>query len=228
MDILITSSSRPDLLQQTIKSMQDKLKFSGTLRWLLHEDCLDENRSTQVICWAEQSNLFDEIVVSKPRIGLGASVYEMFSYIESLVFFRSCDDWRYTKEIDLDILLNLFEKYEKINQIVFHKRCVEGTKNEFLRESTNFDGTWLTITNQWGWIPAIWRTGFVKEKYKLAWTSGISFFDELKGKTVLDPMWFKENMGAYLFGKIEESDIFIKHIGGGRRTLDNGGCFGIY
>jgi hypothetical protein len=148
-DILITSTSRPSLLRQTVASMQDRIKFSGKLRWLLHEDCLDEIKSAELIHWAGYSTIFDHISVSRPRIGLGQSIHSMFEHIKSPIFFRSDDDWEYVEDIYLDPLVAIFEKYNEINQIVFSKRCIDGQKRDFVRESYEYEKTWLTISNQW-------------------------------------------------------------------------------
>ena len=228
-DIVITSTSRPALLQRTVKSMQEKLKFSGKFRWLLHEDCLNLNKSAETLHWAKYSNMFDKIIMSNPRRGLGLSIYDMFQHIESMFFFRSDDDWEYVKAIDVDKIFNLFIKHKDINQVILNKNSIDEYKREFKRVDFLFDDVQLTLCNQWGWIPAFWRKSFVVNKYEPSgYGNNISFLDELKNGIIRDEQWYRCNMGAYFLGAIGSEGKEIKHIGGDSRSLNNGGTFGIY
>lgn len=229
-DVLITSTSRPELLARTVETMQNKLKFSGQLRWLLHEDVLDELKSRVLLHNAKYSGLFIDTVISDPNIGLGRSIGTMLSYIKSPIFFRTDDDWEYIREIDLDALYDVFEQFDHINQVVFNKYQIISKKRDFERENYKYNQTWLTITRSWNWIPAIWRTQYAKDHYKTM--NGISGIDLLEGVKLTPDKdisigWLKDNIGAYFMGKIGDKGSYIKHVGGGQRTLDNGGIFGI-
>lgn len=228
-DILITSSSRPDLLCKTIETMQQKIKYSGSFRWLLHEDVLDNNKSAQVKHYAKYSRQFDVIVASDPSVGLGQSIYMMFPYIKSDIFFRTDDDWEYVREIDLDPIISIFEHHEKVNQIIFNKRCIAEFQNTFKRKSIEFDNIWLTVTRSWGWIPALWRTDFVRRHYKLKTVdSNIEFFNNLKGREDITAEYMEQNIGSYFLGKIGDKGEWVKHTGGYDRSCDKGGRLGIY
>jgi len=228
LDILITSASRPDLLQHTVESMQEKLKFSGEFRWLLHEDVLDKKKSAEVLHWNKYSLLFDKVIVSEPRVSLGYSIGMMIPYIKSFIFFRSDDDWEYVEKLDLDVFWDMFEKYEKINQIIFNKRCIDEYKRNFKRKSIKFNDIWLTVTRQWGWLPSLWRTDFVRRNYKIrAIDCSIDFMDRIRHREDVNADWIIENMGSYFLGKIGDKGAYIKHIGGYNRTCDKGGRLGI-
>ena len=230
-DVLVTSTSRPELLARTIATMQEKLKFkTGQLRWLLHEDVLDKPKSRILRHNAKYSGLFIDTVISDPRVGLGRSIEIMLPYVKSPIFFRTDDDWEYVREIDLDSLCDIFQNYEQVNQICFNKYAILGQKREFKRTSIQYNNTWLTLTRSWNWIPSLWRTQYTKDHYKTRdGISGIDLLEDIKLKPDKDISipWLKENIGSYFLGKIGDKAKYIKHIGGGQRTLDNGGIFGI-
>jgi len=55
-DIIMTGSSRPDLLKITVESFRRFLHTEKKLNWILHEDCINIEKSKESIKWAEKND----------------------------------------------------------------------------------------------------------------------------------------------------------------------------
>lgn len=220
-DMLMLSCSRPDLFKQTIDSFNSMVKFSGKIRKILHEDMANENLSNLVLDYAKGK--FDIILFDKPPLGQGFSLDKLVNMVDTDYFLSWEDDWQIREEIDLDRCVELMNKYNEINQIVWHKRGILHRKQWFEKKEVDFSGNILTTNPHWGFQPGIWRKSFIM-KYWKRFPSHVHWRinDEIKGKAGnRNADWIIENVGCYFWGSIGKGHM-MNHLGYGRQMRDGG------
>lgn len=167
LDVLITASSRPQLLKPTVEYFHKFIHFEGKMRWILHEDFVYKEQSKETIKWAKESGYFDEIYEDDPPLGLGVSIEEMLKKINTKFMFYLQDDWVFERPVDLDRIVYTMERDDKINCIHFNKYrnmpMVDGFKQ---KEMTLTDaGLRVCIFHSWSLLPGVWRTDFVRDRW---------------------------------------------------------------
>lgn len=229
MDILITSASRDLCLKKEIKSLNKFIQYEGEINIHLHEDVIPEREenSKKLIKWANESGYFKTILISNPRKGRGTALNKLKEYAKSEYIIYLEEDWEFIKEINLDYLLLIMDKYEQINQICFyHKELfyVEkpggpNDKNIFEYINRRFDNCNLFVSDRWNWLPAIWRTSWVKKRWKFKnYTADKEFNRSLKKDVDMnewDPIWLESKIGAYIYS--DNIDCIIPYV---RHTSD--------
>jgi len=230
--VCITSASRPNLLKESFKSAKKYLKIQKAGKLILHEDFFDEEKSNQNIHWAKYEGDFDAIITSNPRIGLIGTIRNILglsSGYNKRYMLRLCDDFVFTKHIDITKLIKLMDNNPEINQIIFNKRINNSFKGNFIKEEIKIDGIKLTTSPRWSSLNSIWRTDFMLDCFeccfeKINGTGGQynpwktfteHLEDELDFKSDdIDAEWIIENLGCYLYGGIGDDNSFAnKHIG---------------
>ena len=74
-DIIRTSTSRPEILQVTTEALQEHLIFDGKLRYLIHEDCVETERSNACMEYITDSGIYDVYQQDIPHLGQGKSFF---------------------------------------------------------------------------------------------------------------------------------------------------------
>ena len=218
-DVIRMSASRPDLLVISTESLQRHLKFDGQLRFLLHEDYLNNDLSDKCVSYAESTGLFDVIVKDNPKIGQGRSLTKMLKMVNTKYIIHWEDDYELLCDLDLNTVVRLLDNNEDINQISFQKRQIMSEKPGFKKIEITRDYLKLTTNPHWAFIPAIWRVSFIQPKWvefenDIHWRIN----DILKGKRSVveaDANWVIKNTGTYYFGGIDEGH-YTNHIGSSR------------
>jgi hypothetical protein len=146
-DIIRTSTSRPEILQVTTDALNKHLKFSGQFRWILHEDVLDKNRFTNI---SKACKMYNVMSFNDPPVGLKESMNILLRQTKSKYVLNIEDDWRLLRDIEIDPLIEIMENNEDINQVAFHKRPIGAYKNygslRFKKREVERDGIPL-VTN---------------------------------------------------------------------------------
>lgn len=214
-EIIRTSASRPDLLEETTALLLKHLKFSGELIWHIHEDFLSPERSNQCIHWAKYSGVYHTTLKDLPPVGQGASLTKLLDLTSSKYIFNCEDDFGPVRDVDLDLAVYLMEKGENINQICFNKRQTMTEKPGFQKKEVEIEGHKLTTNPHWALIPALWRADWIKARW-VSFNQGCHWDlnDKLKGGgcKVLPAEWVIENTGTYYMGGIGEYQ-YMKHFG---------------
>jgi len=244
-DICITSASRINELKQTFESLSH-IKYDGKIRWVLHEDYFDQEESSQVVHWAKYQYFFDLIVKANPHIGLLGSIQNMLECCESDYVLRLCDDFVFTKDIDLTPIVAAMESYpDFINQVTFNKRVNNGFKGNFIKKECDFDGLTLTTSPRWSSLNSVWRVDFIRNHWEQCWESikgtkkqfepwktFIQSFEKTLGfsQRDIDSDYIINNIGCYLYGGIGDKYALVnRHIGDGKSRvfsdLHNKGLF---
>lgn len=232
-DVLITSSSRPELLFSTVNSFLEKVKcLNHDLRFLLHEDFVNEERSNVAVSWAKNLALFSVIKKHNPFIGLGPSIgFMLQNHIKAKYMFYLQDDWVLLRELDLDLALKYMNSYKIINQIRYNKRKTmtyvgDNPKKRWMKKEMVIGDRIFTTAPHWVLNPSLWRVAFIKDKFVPAyefcnWKTN-DVLKQGKHQHEVSPEWIAENVGTFMWGGIGEP-AFFQHIGHVDSSLDKTG-----
>lgn len=217
-DMLITGSSRPDLLEKTTRSFLKNLRYSGELRLLFHEDCVYRAESDESVAWARESKLFDVIDVHRPHIGLGEAIRFMLLKIDSEHIFYLQDDWELEREVDLDALVKAFNENGAVNHVHFNKYKTTGSMSGFQQVEHEYSGVKMCLYNAWSLLPALWRASFIKPRWVVRYIRPEGYFTNSLGdhQQRLNGGYCKRFIGAYIYGPVGDHR-YLRHLGNKRR-----------
>jgi hypothetical protein len=236
-DIIRTCTSRPEVFNFTMDSLRKHLKFSGKMRYIVHEDVVDIERQ-------EKFNFSecDVVKTDNPPLGQGSSIYWLLEQVQTDIILNIEDDFRLLKDINLDELTNLMNKHKDINQITFNKRPRMDKKFYFTKKKIERDGIPLTTNMYWTCIPSLWRVDFIKNKiskgycdrYNINFCYGINnILRQLFGMGLqiedYNAEWVMKNVGTYFLGSYKDKKM-LKENGGTMMkeeydAIDNGFYF---
>jgi len=231
-DLLVTSASRPALLEKTLTSFSGNVELTQHyFRGLLHEDILEEEPSKQIIVWASRFS-FSVVEHHQPHIGLGPAIgYMLDNFVTSKYLFYLQDDWELVRPLDLDLAIDYMEKYPMINQIRFNKRKTmpfvgDNPKKRWYKKEVLFGDRIFTVSPHWVLNPALWRVDFISDKFVPSyefcnWRTN-DVLKQGKGPNEIDADWIAENMGTFIWGGIGEPPFF-RHLGHGQSALTKTG-----
>ena len=223
-----TSASRPDFLKHSTEKLLEHLKYSGNFKWIIHEDCLNKERSNECMKYIEECGVYDIVKQDNPPISQGYSLGWLLGKVKSKYVLNFEDDFEPTKDIDIDMLIKLMDGHLEINQICFHKRNIMAQKPGFKKKQVVVDGIPLVVCPHWNFIPSIFRLSYLKPKWQnFTIDCHWKINEVLKGgKKMRDADWVMNNTGTYYLGSIKNKKMLKKN--GGTLTqeeydkLDNG------
>jgi hypothetical protein len=227
LEVVMTSASRPELLERTILSLLKNFKSNGKLKWSIHEDILNKKASDRCIEFLNSLNLDLDLKTNDPPIGQCRSVIGLLENTTQEFVVKWEDDYILLKEVDLSSIINVMEKYN-INQVVFSKRGIMSDKHGFKKKTIDFNGIKLTACHHWYMQPAIWRMSFIRDilkKVKIECSPnfhwGINHHLERMFGGKINTDWVLNNTRTFYFGEIGK-DQTIQHIGTGSNSLRMG------
>ena len=215
-DIIRISASRPDLLTKSTESMIKNIKYSGELRYHLHEDVLNSRLSDECLKYANESKVFTTIYSDNPPIGQGPSLSMMLDNVASEYVIHWEDDYELIQPLDLDMVVKILDENKDVNQICFHKRRIMKEKPGYVKIQVERSGVELTTNPHWAFMPAIWRMSYIMPKWK---SFPMNIHWEMNhilkgGKNIenIDCNWVIKNTGTYYLGAIGHGH-YTNHIG---------------
>ena len=230
LDVVITSSSRPQLYPFMWKSFNDMITFRGNRRVLCHEDSVFPEQSNKIISWLEKlkgKGEIQKIYKHKPAIGLGMALTQMIGEVKSKYMFYIQEDWEFERPIDVDQILWVMDKNPNINLIYFNKIRNSGTINKCEQREYTFDGLKMCLSHGWNFLPGIWRMDFVRKHWRGIATHPEGFFTNTFGthEQRKNVKHCYDKMGAFIYGHTGDFR-YVRHIGNDWRTaswrLENG------
>jgi hypothetical protein len=221
-EIMIDSGSRPFLLKKTLPKMIEHFKFSGNLRWLFHEAVLDTELSKENIAYASSLKLFSEIVATVDPAGEAVSINTILDKTwMSKYFIHVEDDYLFKRDVDLDVMFDIFEASPDVNQIAFNRRDTMVEVAGWFKGEYEKGGHTLTTSPHWRFTPAMWRLDWIKPRWEpFAGSNGHWAINKKLQKGVTENSelkthkWVAENLGTFYYGPIGERR-FCRHIGYG-------------
>jgi len=212
-DVLINSASRPEYLEKSLITLFDKFKFSGKVRYLFHEDVIDEKRSQKCLDIVNETKKFQTIVITNPSIGHGYAIKKMLSLIETDIIFRTEDDYEYLKEIDVDKIVKLFVDTPDINQVLLNKRPNMEMQSGVLQKEVIRNGVKLTTSYRWHFTPGFWRMKWIHPRFvPYGFACRMSKGLEVGAPKPMTVDWMIKNIGCYFYEGFKEGE-YISHIG---------------
>lgn len=129
-DVLINSCARPDVLAISVRSFQKYIKTTHELRYIILEDKVDdERRQNKGVEWiVKNKNLFYEIHFSKKKLGPGFFFAPIVKLCKTDFFFHLEDDNEFTKDINIDPLIEVMKNNQYIAEVVL-RRGVNDRRN---------------------------------------------------------------------------------------------------
>jgi len=233
-DVFVTSSSRPQLLERTLKSFLAGALYLGNFRFYINEDYVDSHESSKCL------NVLNSILngyslkCNSPPIGLSGAFLHFSRYFENEFLFYLQDDWELIRPIDLGRAITLFRACPFVNQVRFNKRKTMKYKGEgdtkWCKKELICNGYTITTSDSWYLNPSLWRTSFIAPfissdlRGKPSQRPYIWKLNEILGKHFkvvkhqgkYDGTDFSDKVGTYIYGGID-SPPFFKHLGGTQR-----------
>lgn len=207
--LIIFASSRPDLLEITLNSIEKFLIRRKPLKIIVNEDIVftkQSERTVKLLKQWQQQGIIYEYYVSNSR-GLGYSMDNMFNQYKYPYIINWQDDWELERPIDIEELVWIMQNNEQINQVIFNKYKNMDVLNGFKQIQYQFGYKDFCINQYWMFIPSLWRMSFVRKYWKR--------FDnkpEANFKRMLTQHNSTEQIGAYLYDKMY-TPRYVRHIG---------------
>ncbi len=218
LEILITSSSRPQLWPYFWESFKKMCIIRQPYRVTVHEDFVYSDRSVKVIKYLEHLKSKGEIhVIDKdaPARSLGWSLdHYIKKRLKNEYVFYMQEDWEFERPIDIDQITHTMDKFNRINLIYFNKIRNSGVINKTEQREYNFDRLKCCLYHGWAFLPGIWRLPHVRKYWTYAthkpegnFTNNFGSHDQR-----LSVDYCEKKIGAYIYGPQGDSR-YIRHIG---------------
>lgn len=221
-DFMVFGSSRPQLLNYTYNSfMKYVISSNIQINKILNEDFVYSGKSSKSVEYAKDNGF--KIYENNPPIGLGKSMKQRILECNSPYIFYLQDDWEFERPVELDRLLWIMERNPRVNCITFNKyRNMK--KTDFEDKEIIIDDVKFCLCPGWQFLPGIWRTSFIKPRWKKYGTRverPEGFWQNTFGthEQRLNHKYLEKNVGAYMLGGFGEYR-YVRHIGGTWRMAD--------
>lgn len=173
-DVIFFSGSRYNLLVMNYESFIKHVKFSGKINFYLVEDIFDEEKSKLAHEFAKKHNFAG--ILSEKIHSYGKIMTRAFNELplRSQYMFSLEEDHRFIKDLDLDAVYDVMEKYREINLMRIHRRSGESNKEHaegkfhFALRPVEVNGKQYMTTGgcHWYFMPAIWRREYIMPKWQ--------------------------------------------------------------
>ncbi len=238
LDAIITSTSRPQYLKRFIDSIFKHLHYSGNIRWHIHEGATNWDGEWKQFedtkNYIYNSGIFESVQITSPNTNKAEALMKLKDKASSKYILYFEDDHEYYRDIDLDSIIEVMDKYPQINQLCFNKETLVGENRKlpkpnkklgysyFHYETRWFENLETVVADRWHWIGSVWRKEFVmprwffeggyctkKFNHKLKPNSN----DTSEIAKEWDANWLEENIGSYIL-----MPIYCRHLSWDQRT----------
>jgi hypothetical protein len=172
-DITMTATLRPQIIEQTFISIIDKIvkNQDDRYRLIINIDNVGENiKQEEIVNIAKK--YFSDIIFNCPETpSFLKAVKWVWGQATNNFIFHIEDDWVITREIDVDDMIRILNKYDRLSSLRLNKRTTP--EKEFI-EKEWFAGIWNYIKEDnfylcHGWVgifslnPNMIKRKFIKE-----------------------------------------------------------------
>jgi len=222
LDVLITSSSRPQLFPYFWESFKKMMIIRQPFSVYVHEDFVFREESNSVLEYLhvlKEKGEIQGIYFHNPAIGLGRAMDFMFNkHITSSYMLYFQEDWEIERPIDVDQLITVMDKNPEVNLVFFNK--TKNTKRLNKAEQpqyTFFDGGGgvdMCLYHSWTFLPGLWRMNFVRDHWRVREDRPEGYFSNAFGThdQRMDCDYCEKVIGAYMLGKTSDYR-YVRHIG---------------
>lgn len=233
LDVLIMSSSRPQLFPYCWESFKKYFHFEGKLNVYFHEDFVFPSKSKKVLEYLSTIRDIKHVSTHNPAIGLGMSMDHMFqNHCESKYLFNLQEDWEFERPIDVNQLIYVMEQNNEVNMIGLNKITNTPELNGSPQPQCTYSGVDMILYHGWSFMPGLWNMDFVRKHWRVREVRPEGYFTNTFGthEQRMDCEHCRNRIGAYMLGKTGDYR-YIRHIGNDWRMakwrLENGkpgGC----
>lgn len=231
--ITSTSIGRLELLKRQRESIERYVAFSGTKRFLLHEDWWTDETSGPLVDWATMNGY--EVIVTRPRGGQGFAVHRLMAAASGPYYLNVEDDYCFVSRVDLDLALEVMDQGVPkhgwpINQLRFNHRETMAEKHSFKKFTTHVraqDGDHaITSGDLWVMRPAVWRRDWIRARSQPVSLDYHHVLQEQLGRYLAQPRMQVAKIGTWIWGHIGMPPV-TQHLAGAgsgweRRTAAGG------
>lgn len=221
-DILITGSSRPHLFPYFWKSFENMMHYRGEKRIIVHEDFVFPEESEKVVEWVSQNIPEAEIIRHRPPIGLGPALDDLIkNKLKSKYCFYLQEDWEFERPVDVDEILWVMDRHEKINLVFFNKIRNDVSMNKSTQPEYNYDELKMCLYHQWTFLPGIWRMSHVRKHWRCRFNRPEGYFTNSFGnhEQRMSNEFCEKNIGAYMYGRTGDYR-YARHLGNDWRMAE--------
>jgi len=208
-EVVLTSSSRPNFLKQVWSSYEKYICSRNPLKVTFHEDFIKPNLSKKIKRFMEDK--VDVFISTNPAKGLGLAMNMLLNRIESKYVLYLQDDCIFEKYVILDDIINVMDDNPKIQQIVFPKKRPMDIRKT--GKHMNFNGLDLTVNDGWAFMPHVFRVEFMKSQWNNE-CKNTKRPETIFGKQL--PRKYQKRQ-SYFLGKPDD-DRVINHAGESKST----------
>ena len=160
LQVLVTSSSRPQLWPYFLNSFNRMCIIRERPEFIVHEDFVFRSESNEVLKYLEGKGL--TVNTNDPAIGLGSTLTHYFRNILTADYiFYIQEDWIFERPIDIDQITWVMDNNPNINLIFFNKIRNVNSSPGMNQDQRFFSGMPVCIYHGWTFLPGIWRRDFV-------------------------------------------------------------------
>lgn len=228
-DILIISSSRPDVLYYCLKSFDEKL-INCRKRYFINEDVVNTHKSSEIEQVLDRLGLCASIHRNDQPCGPFKAILNFSLHCTSPYIFIIEDDWELEDDIMVDRLFLLMNKYKNINEIILRYKDKEANGGLII---SDFDYNLVLYTTPLA-SPGLWRAERLRKSLKDKQVHDLIFntpFQQLRIPTVFPNYykninkipkgpdqinWLTNHIGAYA---IKTPHNQVRHLGGTWKTF---------
>ncbi len=138
-DITMTAVIRPALLDRTLKSITEKIcRDRDGFRLVLNVDPIGEaTKPMKVVRTAKK--YFDDVIFNIPKTpSFAKAVKWVWANSDAPYVFHIEDDWLINRDIDVDNMIDILKKYEKLSSLRLYKY-----KTPKRNKITTFESPWV-------------------------------------------------------------------------------------
>ena len=171
-DITMTSMLRPSLLSTTLTSIRERICKSDEDRYrlIINVDPLGEDvKAVDVVKTAKKN--FKNVISNTPTIAsFPKAVKWVWSQVTANYIFHIEDDWKFNIDIDVDKMIEILRKYEKLSSLRLYKYHIP-ERTKFMTFGChwiyNSDGFYLAKDwrKQFGLNPILIKKEFIDQAF---------------------------------------------------------------
>jgi len=236
LDIIITSSSRPQLFPYFWESFKKMVHIRCPKRVIVHEDFVLKDESKEAIKYIyglKQKGEIQEYHSDNPPVGLGYSISGLLDKVNTKYVVYLQEDWEFERPVDIDQLIWVMDNNIQVNSIFLNKSKNFKTLNGALQKQYTYSGVEMCLYHQWTFLPGIWRMDHVRKYWRCSSIRPEGHFTNAFGthEQRMDCDYCERVLGVYMLGKSEDYR-FVRHIGNDWRMekwrLENGKPGGVH
>jgi hypothetical protein len=228
-DVLIISSSRPEVLEYCLDSFNRRLKGCQK-RFYINEDVTNQERSSRIEEIVSRLGISAEICRNKTPKGPCIAIADFSKVTKCKYFFVVEDDWELEDDIRVDSLIKIMDHHENISEIVLkYKEKIHKSK-----EQVDEEGYKLYLYETPLASPGLWRKSKLIESlanravYKLVYETPFhvlrvpalfpQYYAKINAKYSDEKMlsWLRDDIGVY---GIKVPHNQVRHLGGTWKTF---------